>query len=319
MSIGGEITPSTAPAPDWEKLSREIQCPLCDYNLRGLVEPRCPECGCTFAWGDVLDPSRRVHPYLFEHQRRRRIVPFFKTLAMGVVPWRFWSDLHATHQPRMKRLILYWVLSVALVPVWQAALFSWAAGSVALSMHRDRVAIARIGPLAPSQQSWFDTRYPPPFSLAWFERSVDTYRTTGSVLVDPYSQLAMVGAIVLWPWLIFITLLLFRDSMRQAKVRPVHLLRSTLYCCDGTWILLIALAIMIGALGMNVHTPYSILLAWYWDFAAAAAFLFGVLVVIRLTFAGALYLRFTVGWAIAVLSQVIVYLVTLGLITKANG
>src|SRR5882724_6811288 len=29
--------------PDWAASSDEIECPMCDYNLRGLTEPRCPE------------------------------------------------------------------------------------------------------------------------------------------------------------------------------------------------------------------------------------------------------------------------------------
>jgi hypothetical protein len=27
---------------------RQRRCPVCDYDLRGTVEPRCPECGETF-------------------------------------------------------------------------------------------------------------------------------------------------------------------------------------------------------------------------------------------------------------------------------
>ena len=44
-----------------------LHCPLCEYNLRGLSEPRCPECGYRFEWAELRDPSRRLHPYLFEH------------------------------------------------------------------------------------------------------------------------------------------------------------------------------------------------------------------------------------------------------------
>src|SRR6476646_822679 len=36
------IDPSS---PDWEHIQRDIRCPLCEYNLRGLIESRCPECG----------------------------------------------------------------------------------------------------------------------------------------------------------------------------------------------------------------------------------------------------------------------------------
>ncbi len=46
----------------------ELACPLCDYSLRGLIDPRCPECGYgAFDW-DVLGASAGgTHPYLYEH------------------------------------------------------------------------------------------------------------------------------------------------------------------------------------------------------------------------------------------------------------
>jgi tRNA(Ile2) C34 agmatinyltransferase TiaS len=54
-------------APDWESITRNVKCPLCGYNLRGLVEPRCPECGYQFEWQRIFHPERDLHPYLFEH------------------------------------------------------------------------------------------------------------------------------------------------------------------------------------------------------------------------------------------------------------
>jgi hypothetical protein len=43
-------TPATTAGPDRQALveflrDRDISCPLCRYNLRGLLSPRCPECG----------------------------------------------------------------------------------------------------------------------------------------------------------------------------------------------------------------------------------------------------------------------------------
>lgn len=43
--------PTEAPpagSPDWATLHEDVRCPLCDYDLRGLTEPRCPECGYRF-------------------------------------------------------------------------------------------------------------------------------------------------------------------------------------------------------------------------------------------------------------------------------
>ena len=39
-------------------LDEDLPCPQCQYNLRGLTLPRCPECGFTFNWSDL--PSFRA-------------------------------------------------------------------------------------------------------------------------------------------------------------------------------------------------------------------------------------------------------------------
>ena len=65
------VHPSTPPAvaaPNWQTVTDDVECFRCGYNLRGLAQPRCPECGLEFEWADLFDPARRRHPYLFEHQ-----------------------------------------------------------------------------------------------------------------------------------------------------------------------------------------------------------------------------------------------------------
>jgi hypothetical protein len=39
--------------PGPKGLAEDLPCPRCQYNLRGLTVPRCPECGYHFAWSDV--------------------------------------------------------------------------------------------------------------------------------------------------------------------------------------------------------------------------------------------------------------------------
>ena len=83
-----------------------VRCPLCDYDLRGLAEPRCPECGYRFVWEDLTDPTRRRHPYLFEHHPRRNFWSFRRTFIAGLRPRRFWSTLYPAQLSRPSRLDL---------------------------------------------------------------------------------------------------------------------------------------------------------------------------------------------------------------------
>src|SRR5438477_10336608 len=90
-------------------LDDKLLCPLCDYDLRGLIEPRCPECGYRFEWAELRDPTRRLHPYLFEHHPERNVRALIRTFRTSLRPWRFWSQLFPTQAPRRRRMIVYWV------------------------------------------------------------------------------------------------------------------------------------------------------------------------------------------------------------------
>src|SRR5688572_3879237 len=101
--------PSTSP-PDWSRIGRDVICPLCEYNLRGLTEPRCPECGYRFEWHDVFNSDRYQHPFLFEHHPERNIWSFVRTLVGTLLPVRFWESVQPTLPLRARRLIIYWLL-----------------------------------------------------------------------------------------------------------------------------------------------------------------------------------------------------------------
>src|SRR6266566_5309974 len=106
--------------PDWETIEHGVECPLCEYNLRGLVEPRCPECGYIFEWWEVLDPKRRKHEYLFEHHRESNLWSWRKTVVGGLRPGKFWTTLHPTQPARSWRLLIYAlsILLIASLPAW---------------------------------------------------------------------------------------------------------------------------------------------------------------------------------------------------------
>ena len=93
----------------------EVCCPLCQYSLRGLTEPRCPKCGYAFDWDDVRDPTRRLHPYLFEHHANEPVRSFFRTAFGGLLPARFWRTLHPARPSRPRRLLTYHLATVVFV------------------------------------------------------------------------------------------------------------------------------------------------------------------------------------------------------------
>jgi hypothetical protein len=84
---------------------------LCEYILRGLTTPRCPECGYHFTWEEVLDPNRRVHPYLFEHHPESNVDSFIRTAFGSYRSRRFWQSLNPVMPSRPIRLGLFYAAS----------------------------------------------------------------------------------------------------------------------------------------------------------------------------------------------------------------
>src|SRR5687767_7734312 len=80
--------PGIAATLDAAAQGEDLLCPLCDYNLRGLIEPRCPECGYRFEWAQLRDQKLQFHPYLFEHHPKRNVWSFCRTLVGGLRPAR---------------------------------------------------------------------------------------------------------------------------------------------------------------------------------------------------------------------------------------
>lgn len=114
------VAPADSP-PQWEDLRAEVRCPLCEYDLRGLTEPRCPECGYRSEWRDLLDPKRGRHPYLFEHHPSRNVWSFVRTITATVLPRRFWQSVHPAQPLVPRRLVAYAVTIVLLAALAPAS------------------------------------------------------------------------------------------------------------------------------------------------------------------------------------------------------
>jgi hypothetical protein len=318
------VAPSAA--PDWAAIREDALCPLCDYDLRGLVEPRCPECGYRFEWPMVLDPEHRVHPYLFEHHPRRNVRSFVRTLLAGLRPRRFWAALRPTQPSRPGRLVVYWLLANLLLPVGVVVLLLSTALANAPEQARRRAAamseyrwlmsqvgrggtssgyaaslVARgIGP-----DAYADAQYARPVSIAYLRQ---IYRDRFDRMAA--DSVATAVAYLLWPWLTFATLMIFQASMRRAKVKSSHVLRCVLYGCDaGLWAgLLVALLVPPALAWLFPAFPLR------FKFVMAASAIFAAFTAYRLAAAYRLYLRFDHPAATAIASQTVVLLAAMVLL-----
>src|SRR4029077_3897798 len=133
------MTTGITAAPDWSQQGEDLTCPLCGYNLRGLSEPLCPECGHQFEWRQLLDPSARTHPYLFEHHPSRNVWSFVQTTLHALLPGRFWNSLHPAQRSRPGRLVLYWAAAALLliIPMAVGSYNAWNAATQSVRAQRE--------------------------------------------------------------------------------------------------------------------------------------------------------------------------------------
>ena len=243
----------------------DLRCPLCSYDLRGLTDPRCPECGFAFAWAELRDAQRARHPWLFEHGRGRNVRSFLSTYARAAVPWRFWRTVTPSNPVHVGRLLLYaaavnlaLVIAVA-VPVARTAVDLARTDAVVRSQYTAApnlpgyvvgpepgylpylLAIGgRAGrgvtiPTATVSAARVDAAAPRVASAAFVGQVVAAYRDDGSgyggqPTVNPNA--VAVGVVLAWPWLTLAGLLVFRRSMRRAKAPAAHVLRAVVYGTD---------------------------------------------------------------------------------------
>jgi hypothetical protein len=222
------LPPAADPAPDWAAVAGDIVCPLCDYNLRGLAEPRCPECGYRFQWRDLLDSKRREHPYIFEHHPQRNVWSFVRTAIGGLRPWKFWSSLRPDQTSRPKRLVMYWGMSMLIVLSLMVVACTALYADETARHNASRILLlpARGTALRLPRGAYLTRPVAPRSYLDW-----NAFRHSFVYEGPPF--LVFWVACLAWPWLTLAILMIFRVSMRRAKVKTVHVLRSVLYSSDA--------------------------------------------------------------------------------------
>lgn len=221
--------------PDWEGRDRNVDCPLCAYKLRGVVEPRCPECGYLFTWPQILDPALRLHPYLFEHHPECNLRSFLRTVLGGLRPGRFWTSLFPTQPSRPKRLVGYWAIAAGMLIA--AALAGLATSLIGIVSYQEM--------LANNQRAQQSMAHPAStIDAPSASRIIREVCTSGTVR-ETLTVAVFIPAV--WPWLSAATFLIFRISMRYARVKPIHMLRICVYSCDAIfwWGLVILAAALV--------------------------------------------------------------------------
>jgi hypothetical protein len=272
--------PETAEAspPDWDRIDEDVVCPLCEYNLRGLAEARCPECGYRFEWPEIMDPTRRLHLYLFEHHPERNFWSFRKTVVGSCLPRRFWKRLHPSQPSRPRRLILYACLVLGIFYL------AFACQLAVLTVHRAQQLIATGAPQRAGQAQYLKTPWGAKAALEARDEfgSVDNYldarfptRITTTLLRGIWDKDRIMWAwrtgvllLMVWPWATLAGLMVFRVSMRRARIKAIHVLRCVVYSSDLlAWVgvALLVIVIVLASIGRSVAlgTPTELVtIAW---------------------------------------------------------
>ena len=199
--------------PDWDAFVEDVPCPLCDYNMRGLPSPRCPECGGQFTWPDLLDSVLGKHPFLFEHHSRDGVWSFYRTLTAGLLHTFFWRSVKPSHQLVESRLRGYFWITLAL----GLALNFIASNIFQLSDKFAQELLIALG---------YQTNLGVWGRMLFYD---------GGYRFGDYADDGAAWSIIacfLWLLTTFFSLRIFQPTLSQAKIRRSHLLRVCIYCGD---------------------------------------------------------------------------------------
>jgi hypothetical protein len=222
-----------AGVPRWDAVSFDVACSRCGYNLRMLAEPRCPECGLTFEWREVLNSLAAQGPFLFEHNwRRRPLRSWLTTVGRGFFPRSFWQQVSIHERVRAGPLWVMLLLSAAVhvvvfltIPFLIHVLLSLALG---IPVNQS----APNGAWAAAVPTWAEPMYGVTYGLS-------VGRLASGALV-----LHCVCALLFHLFVPACLLILFQTLARH-RLRQVQMLRAVAYAATPASILAASLTVLI--------------------------------------------------------------------------
>jgi hypothetical protein len=298
----------------------ELLCPLCEYNLRGLAEPRCPECGHRSTW-EELRREQPNHPYLFERYPNRNAWSFFRTLLASLRPRKFWRELSPTVRPVPSRLMIFAMIVILLGVLGSLTTFitdavqtaQWYA-SARQRWINDITTGSKPGPLyrpdAARQMAFVQSSgqtlqqaarvpFPGPTEVR-FWKGLWRY----GMLTRGFMGIGLL--IALWQPFTFASLMIFRASLRQAKIQTMHVVRCVAYTASVLAMVSVMFIAAVPLVSMFPALGYRQI--YFGDSAGYVLLAVMVMLCYRLGVAYAKYLRFDKPYLTAIASQVIVLL-----------
>jgi hypothetical protein len=194
-------------------------CPRCGYDLSGAVaawsDDACPtkgicsECGLDILWRDVLNPAYASSDLFFETAKRRLPRAFRITLWGAVRPWKLWSWLQMQFPFRPSRAALFTCFAFALL---------WLCGA------------AMLATVSWGIRHFFPTWWWRP---TWIDLFFNSFTPFGrGAWITLHTPTWFIGTLLWWT-LAPISFALVPLTLRQAHVRPSHLMRVWAYSWIG--------------------------------------------------------------------------------------
>lgn len=179
------------------------------------------ECGLELEWSAVFREPEHGPADLFEHASKRRLWAFANTLWRVLVPPMLWSRLHLFHPVRPGRLIAFAVLALLLNIVVISAVAPYLIDASLFSRIRGFIMWSAASKQTPASLADHLRWYRVLFTLHADHAFGLSGITTGRSMWPLHTSLSMM---LMPPAFVCLS-----RSLRQARVKPVHLVRVFLY------------------------------------------------------------------------------------------